>query len=236
MSEETPPETEKDGGSDAKTAQTPAQKTAAKVTESKIAKKILGRKKDPALQKKLLDEQLDFDNSAEGQIENAIKNSKLKARGDKKRKQYIKYGASIAGVLFVGYVGYGLFKPYQAGLTFGVCKIFLEQNTRYPHTLKLSTVEELNNFVRIWYTQIDAFGEYRLENIQCNFEADEITGGRLSRVTFSRREVDPEKVAAFNKMLPIIFANPPDLTYPRPIPDRLEDMRIQTHLFRKPIL
>lgn len=201
-----------------------------------VAQKILNRKKDPTLQKKLQAETLDFESKADAEINAAVQKSKLQARANKTRKTRLKQGGLAIAAVFLSYVGYGLFKPYQAGLTFGVCKIFLELNTRYPHTLRLSTVEELNDFVRIWYTQTNAFGEYKLENIQCHFEADEKTGGRLSKISINRRAVDPERVAAFNKMLPIIFENPPDLTYPRPISNRLEDMKIQTHLFRKPIL
>ena len=108
-------------------------------------------------------------------------------------------------------------------MAFGICKVFLELNVRYPNTLRINTVEEIGTFVRIWYTQTDSFGEYRMEPIQCYYKPDEKLGFILDKVTVRRREVDPEKVNRFNKTIPIILQYPPDLTLPTPLPDSLNN-------------
>ena len=144
-------------------------------------------------------------------------------------------GVILGVIALLGYGIYLLFVPYKGTMAFGICKVFLELNTQYPQTLRLSTVEELGMSVRIWYTQTDSFGEYRLEPLQCYFKPDDTYGFILDKVTLSRREVDPLLVSEFNKSIPTILAHPPDLTLPIPLPDSLQDLQIDTNLFRKQI-
>lgn len=210
------------------------------MAELTIAEKILKRKKDPAFQQELESEQLNFEGRAEQELESALKDSKLQQAAKHKRKNYFKLGGLALGGLFVIWVYNFLFALPIAGLGFGICKVYLEQNVRYPHTLQLSTVEQLNDFVRIWYTQVNAFGEYRMDHIKCTFESDPERGTQISDITFKsgffERSVDAAKIEAFNKMIPVIAANPGDLTYPRPLPDNLKDLKAGMHLLRRPIL
>ena len=128
-----------------------------------------------------------------------------------------------------------LFAPFKAGMWFGSCRVFLEMNVQYPSTLELSTVQEFSDYIRIWYTHVDGFGSYRMDNIKCTFEDDPVTGFRIKEITMNRVQVDDNKVEAFNKILPVVFESGVDLTYPRPIRDALGNIDIQTYLFRKPL-
>lgn len=170
---------------------------------------------------------------AEEEIDELIAQSEISDAKRKKQKQYIKKGVLAAvGVLFIWFVNY-LFTPYKAGMDYGICKVFLERTVQYPQHMRVSTIEQFASSIRIWYTQLDSYGEYRLEPIQCFYRADENYGAALEKVTIRRREVDQEVVEAFNKTLPAIFAYPPDLTYPAPLPDSLADLQINTELYRK---
>ncbi|MGH1398091.1 MAG: hypothetical protein ACRBCT_02645, partial [Alphaproteobacteria bacterium] len=170
-----------------------------------IADRVLQRKKDKALQQELRSEQIDLGDDAE-----AVQKPARRAMTNKeqaKRKKMMKFAMIGGGVMLFAWLVVWLFAPYKGGMTFGVCRVFLEQNVQYPHTLRLSQVEEINDFIRIWYAQIDGFGEYRLDNIRCTFEADEYLGFKLKKVSFNRRVVDPKKIEAFNRSLPVVFAN-----------------------------
>lgn len=173
--------------------------------------------------------------SAEEEIEAALADSSAKKKQKLARKKKIKYASIGLALLLVAYVVYWGIKPYKGSSAYGVCKVFLELTLRYPKTLRVSTVEELKSSVRIWYTQTDSFGEYRLEPIQCYFKKDERYGFALERVTIRRREVDKALVTDFNNTLPAVFANMPDLTIPAPLTDSLKDLQIETFRFRKPI-
>ncbi len=166
------------------------------------------------------------------EIEAALATSKLANAQKVKRKRIFKGGGALVGLALFGWLVNYMFTPYRAGITFGICKTFLELNLQFPQDMRISTVDDFGEYVRIWYTQLDAFGEYRMENIQCHFRADEVTGAAIDKITINRREVDPERITKFNKILPVILASPPDLTIPYPLPDSLESLQIDTNAFR----
>ncbi|GJL86280.1 MAG: hypothetical protein DHS20C02_20550 [Micavibrio sp.] len=159
-------------------------------------------------------------------------------------KKKIRKWAIIVGTAIFLSVGVGyLMIPFKGGISYGVCKVFLETYVRYPHSLRVSTVEDFGDNIRIWFTQTDSFGEYRLEPIQCYYrpptEEDKLKYGNvgfiLERVTLRRRELDQATVDAFNVSIPGIVAAPPDLTLPTPIPDSLRDIQLDFERFRRPI-
>lgn len=169
---------------------------------------------------------------------------KKKKKGSFKINKKTRKKLIIGGVvLFLGYAVYWLFAPAQGGITYGACKVFLQLHVRYPAYLRLSKVTDFGDSVRIWFTQIDSFGQYRMEMIQCHFryptEEEAIKYGNVSfvldKVAISRREVDPEKIDRFNRSMASIIANPPNLTLPYEIPDSLQDIQIDTDSFRKKI-
>ncbi len=166
------------------------------------------------------------------EIEQALSNSKLAEQQRIKRKKMFNYAFYLVGLTLLFWAYDFLFSPYLADMKYGICKVYLELNVQYPQDLRVSTVDDYGTYTRIWYTQLDAFGEYRMEQIQCNFRADEITGIALEKVAVNRREVDPQSVADFNRSIPVILAHPPSLEVPPPLTDSLSGLQINADRFR----
>src|SRR5690606_3871696 len=111
-------------------------------------------------------------NAADAEIEEALARSSVSQKKTLARKKYFKLGGGgVAVVLLIFFIKF-LFTPYNGSMAYGVCKVFLELTVQYPDHLYVSTVEEFDSSVRIWYTQLDSFGAYRMEPIQCYFRAD----------------------------------------------------------------
>lgn len=198
-----------------------------------LSAEMMDREERKALKKKKKEEeQANKVEPTQDEIEAALARSKLAEAEKAKKKKMFKLGGSVAGIALIGWAGYYLFKPYEAGMTYGICKTFLELHVQFPQDLRLSTVDDLGASVRIWYTQLDAFGEYRMESIQCYFRPDDVTGAALEKVTINRREVDPKEVEEFNESIGVVLAAPLDLTIPKPLPDSLENLQIETDKFR----
>jgi hypothetical protein len=170
----------------------------------------------------------------------APKKTETKEERNKKRKKMI-FRGGIGGVVLLIFGGlYMLSFPQQGTMAYGLCKTFLELNVRYPGTLHLSEVEMFTTSARIWYAQVDSFGEYRLEPIQCYFKPDEteqvpFVMEKAYYSTTDLRPVEPKKIAEFNRSLPVLFANPPNLDLPWKLPDSLGDLKFETDKFRKQI-
>jgi hypothetical protein len=175
--------------------------------------------------------------SPEKEIEAVVASSDAKKAADIKKKFQMKAGGAAAAFLVISLLVYMAMQPSKGSMAYGICKTFIELNVRFPTTLRLSTVEELGSSVRIWFTSSDTFGSYRLELIQCHYKADP-TGQvpfMLERIVRNRRELDSSAVERFNRVLPALFANPPDLTLPTPITDSLLNIQFETDKFRVPI-
>lgn len=158
------------------------------------------------------------------EMEAALGSNKVRADKKKKQKKLLRNGGIASGVLLVAYFLYYMSQPYQGTMAYGICKVFIEMNVQFPTTLKYNSVEEFSTSVRVWYTHTDSFGEYILEPVQCYYKSDETLGFVLDKVTKRRREIPREQVEEFNKILPIIFANPPNLDLPRPPSHILENI------------
>lgn len=161
--------------------------------------------------------------------------SPLAEKKKQKRKKKFKQAVIIFIVGLFGYAGWWLLKPFQESMEYGICKIFAELTLTYPDTVYYSEVVRFQGSIRVWYSYTDSFGEFRLEPIQCYFGAHEKFGMGLTRVTMGRREVDPAIVERFNNALPALFAYPPDLIYPTPLPNDPASLQFNTDRFRKSI-
>lgn len=149
-----------------------------------------------------------------------------KALSKKKIKKRAMYGAAA---LLVFFIIQWLFTPFQGGMKYGICKTFLELTVAYPQTIELSTVDENlkeNTSVRIWFTHIDPFGEYRLEPIECIFRPDPQIGAALDKVFIGKIAVDKAKIEAFNVSIPGLLSHPPNLDLPTELPDSLGNLQI----------
>lgn len=165
-------------------------------------------------------------------IDQAMAAGKLAERKKAQRKMIMRTAMFAVGGVFLLWVGYYLFKPYEESRTFAVCKMFLEHQVRYPQYLRYSEYESFEDGVRIWFTRVDPFGGSRMEPIRCTLAYDEVRGTYFSKITINRREVDPEKLEAFNRVLPAIRNIEFDLTRPPKLPDSLQDLQIQTDQYR----
>ncbi len=193
---------------------------------------IMDREQRRALKDKKKKEKAEKQAKQLDEIDEAMISGKLGVERKTRRKRQFKYAGFTAFGLFLVWGMNYLLKPFEAGVTYGICKTFLETNVQFPQYLRLSSIEEFDNSIRIWYTQLDAFGEYRLENIQCYFAYSEERGSYVDKITVDRREVDPEKVEKFNAVLPVVLASPMDLTRPQRLPDSLRDLQIDTDAYR----
>ncbi len=172
----------------------------------------------------------------EEQIDEALAKSSFQGQKKGQRKLQMKIGGVLGVVLLISWTLYSMGQPGKGSMAYGICSVFLESNIRYPHLLRMSTVEEFAASVRIWYTQIDSFGATRMEPIQCYFKQDEKLGTILEKITINRREVNQKRVDDFNRSISTIMSYPPNLDLPWSLPDSLQDLQIETEKFRKPIL
>lgn len=172
--------------------------------------------------------------SAEKEIEDAVKKSNIGEKKKEKRKKQLKWGGGAGAALLVAILLYFGLQPGKTGMSYGLCKTFLELTVRYPQYLRVARTDSYGGFRRIWYTQVDAFGEYRMEEIRCYYGGRNENGHpQFKKITIRRQDVPPEIVESFNKSVPAILAYPPDLTVPRDFSNNLEGLRFESDSFRR---
>ncbi len=153
---------------------------------------------------RLLDENLD------DALKREIEEGKLRRQ---KNFRQIMYGV-LAVAALLALLGIYSCQPRKGSMAYGICSTFLELNTPYPETLRFTDLEGSKTAVRIYFTNIDPFGEFKQEMIECTFGPDEKMGMKLSQVMRNRRLVDPQLVRDFNITLPTIMASDPYLILP----------------------
>lgn len=165
-----------------------------------------------------------------------VKQSRVQAEKKRQLKKKVILGVVAGFVLFLVAAYTYLMTPYKGGMTYGICKVFLERKVTFPSTLELKGVEDFGNSVRIWYMTIDSFGNNRMEPIQCYFKTDATSGYlQIDKVKIRRRDVDQNIVDDFNKTIPALYAYPPDLSLPYTSTDTLQNLHYEVNQYRKPI-
>jgi hypothetical protein len=114
--------------------------------------------------------------------------------------------------------------PEKGTILYGICKTYLEQNVPYPETIQPTRVEQYPSATRVYYTSVDAFGQFKMEQIECVYSTNENNTLQIDKVLINRHEEEQEKVSMFNKSLAAIVAGEPDLTLPTPLPDINEQL------------
>lgn len=142
----------------------------------------------------------------------AIKTGKKK---DKKQKIKIIKRSIMGFVAFVALLMWWGMQPIRGTIQYGVCKTFIELRLRYPQTFRLSTLTNFDQSLRLYFTYIDAYGEKKMDFVECTFRPDPETGFVLDSVAYNRTYIPEDEIAMFNKTIPGILAFPPDLTIPR---------------------
>jgi hypothetical protein len=177
---------------------------------------------DKKAQQKQLDDNL---RTVDDDINDSMSQGKLRDKKARRRKLYIKIGGGIGLAVFLWWVYIALFTYGKGSTAYGICKVFLEQQVQYPVELKVTSIQNFSQMVRIWYVQHDSFGQVRFEMMDCYFKKD---GSGLEKVAVNRRQLDASLVESFNKSISAVLAYPPDLTYPPGLPDSIKELKKST--------
>lgn len=102
----------------------------------------------------------------------------------------------------------------QGTILYGICSAFLEQQVTYPETINQTYVEQYPRAVRIYFTQTDAFGQYRLEMMECSFVKNPQNQIIMEKASLNRQDISEGIIQKFNLSIPAIIASEPDLTLP----------------------
>ena len=124
-------------------------------------------------------------------------------------------------------------EPAKGSIRYGICSAFLEQQIVFPETIEQNYVEQYSSGgVRIYYSHIDAFGQYLTEFIECSFAQTSQNEMVLNGVVFNTIKrttkkmpiknkgrlysVEQKYIDRFNKSysINIISSQEPDLTLP----------------------
>lgn len=139
-------------------------------------------------------------------------------------------------ILIIGYFIVQSMMPKKGSIIYGLCGSFLEQQMTFPDTIEHTYVEMYRSAVRIYYKNIDAYGQQNFSYIECSFYQDQQKGVQLDNVIFkspvkditekfydSERKrtfyrVKKDKIKLFNrsKSPAAIMSQDPDLTLPEP--------------------
>ncbi len=123
-------------------------------------------------------------------------------------KKQIKMAGAGVGALLIILLLFSC-QPKNGPMTFGICSAFLELNTPYPHTLQYNSVDLSQTAVRIYFTNVDPFGQFKQEMIECGYGLDSQGNPKLTQVSRNRRAIDQAIVEKFNVSLPTIVESDP---------------------------
>ncbi|MEM9469344.1 MAG: hypothetical protein AAF988_04210 [Pseudomonadota bacterium] len=160
-------------------------------------------------------------------------------------KQFIDFANTTNGLitLVVGFVVVvvavfmiqSLF-PKKGNIIYGLCSTFLEEQMTFPDTIEHTYVEMYRRAVRIYYQNIDAYGQHNFSYLECSFTQHPQFGVQLDEVVFkspvkditekyynaerkrSFYRVKREKISLFNRSgaARAIMAQDPNLVLPQP--------------------
>ncbi|MCK5374251.1 MAG: hypothetical protein KAJ40_03120 [Alphaproteobacteria bacterium] len=139
-------------------------------------------------------------------------------------------------LLLFGCATWFLFKPFKASADYGICHTMLELMLPYPHTLYVSEVKiKRTGTMELWYTHIDAFGEYRMEPFICNIQHDAANNNApvITELRMNKISIPQERLAFLNNAMFYFVANPRAFNYPVELSDSLAGLQIETEKFRK---
>ncbi len=154
----------------------------------------------------------------------ATETRKSFAAASTKRRWSIKKIAAFIVVCLIAFLAWWGMQPvYLVGSPlFGLCRTYIELTIPYPERLEF--VDLIDNFdgkVAVDYIYTDGFGENLYTSAICVFKPDPQTGvpimtsfryrrGSTDR-SFRFMAEEDQAVAAFNKTIPAVLLDPPDL-------------------------
>jgi len=90
-------------------------------------------------------------------------------------------------------------EPAKRSTLHNICSAFLEQQLKYPEMMEQHYAEQYGSGIRVYYAQLDAFGQYLSEFIECSFVQDPQKGLMLDAVVFNTIKDVTKKVTIKNK-------------------------------------
>ena len=151
-------------------------------------------------------------------------------------------GGFIVFIVLITFMMMKACEPPKGSILYGICGAYLEQQIPFPETIKHKGLEQYQRGVRIYYTTIGTFGESKLETIECIFMSHPQRGLLMEKIIFNHvrditkikpipgkgklYEVEQEHIDHFNNSgsIPAIIAGQPDLTFPLPKEDILQNI------------
>ncbi len=163
---------------------------------------------------------------------------KLEEKKKEQRKKLIKIVSTILAVSLISYVVWWGTKPYKASEEYGICRSLLELFVPYPHTIYVSELKPLRDgSLKLWYTHIDAFGEYRMEEFSCRLVRNAETGVlELTEIKIHKVYLPSSKVKHLNNSLIYFRENPLVLNWPTRLPDSIGSLQLDFNAVRRNIL
>jgi hypothetical protein len=144
----------------------------------------------------------------------------IKKRMWRKRRR-IAYGVFA----FIGLIVWFGYQPLEGPVQVGICRTYAELKLAYPDTFRITTYETFERSTRLYYTYIEPFGQFRSEMIDCKFLPPRGPIPQIEAVEVNRIVEDDDKVEEFDRTIPSIMANKPDLIIPRPYSGTFEDLK-----------
>lgn len=128
-------------------------------------------------------------------------------------KEIIGGALGVVG-LIIGLAFWTTTLPSKGPIEFGVCRTFAELQLKYPHSLKVTTIDRFRNAHEIFYTFIDAFGMHRSNRIECTFTRGPEGQLQIASVSINGKPfTDREQINYYNMAIPAVIAANPDLHY-----------------------
>jgi len=157
-----------------------------------------------------------------------------------KTKEKPAFAAGTFGVILILLIfGYTqATKPRLGSIGYALCNNFLELYVTYPQYLRLASAKDFNddkgNIVsRIWYSQLDAFGQNRMERIQCHFRITPDQKIYIDFATIDRREINRDLIEKFNASIDSIREMDLKKELPRDFPFNILDLKVDENFGRK---
>ena len=114
-------------------------------------------------------------------------------------------------------------QPKKGNIMYGICSVLSESLVTYPETITDTYVEQYPLGVRIYFTHTDAFGQYKMEILECSYTNDQ-RGLLMKNAFYNRQPIEQTRITEFNQTLPAIVEADPDLTLPADMPNLLRNL------------
>lgn len=138
--------------------------------------------------------------------------------GKKTKKSKVKLYSALGVAGFLGLIIFIGLQPLTGTIKYGICQVFVEKMQTYPSEMKVVSVEERPQDVRMQFAIINEYGEYIVNTVTCTFRPDPQNTWVLTEVVLNRQKLPPESLIPFNATIPFIIANPPSLVLPPAMP------------------